>query len=79
MKIHPRACGICGRAVVRPTSAEIEQAFQRLSVSENPFPVQAWVNGYLYEKSYQIMLAKKIRCIAHVDDQFDPRHEIYRG
>lgn len=79
-KVRDRACGLCGRAMVRPTAEEIEQSFKRLSRSECLDPVYAWVNGYLFEKQEDgRLMLKKIRCGAHVDDQFDPRHEIHRG
>jgi hypothetical protein len=79
-KIHDRACGRCGRAMVRPTAEEIEQVFKSLSRSECPYPDSAWVNGYLFEKQNDgSPVVKKIRCTNHVDDQADPRHEIHRG
>jgi hypothetical protein len=68
-KIHDRACGRCGRAVVIPTPDEIEQAFRRLSRSECPFPISAWVKGHLIEQDDRgNTKTTKIRCMFHVED-----------
>lgn len=61
-KARAGACGVCGRAVVRPTDTQVAESISRACSFKYSTPTTVTVQGHEYDLGQRLL---KVRCINH--------------